>query len=63
MITSSDGPIQGQKTQARPTNLPEREKPLTGARRRLGRLINLDERHLIDLQIENEYRRLQARKG
>lgn len=62
MITSSDGPIQGEKTQTLLRRLSKPTERVTGARRRLGHLFEMDERHLIDLQVEHEYHALQARR-
>jgi hypothetical protein len=56
MIVSGDDPSQGRKAQSRASELTERAKPLTGARRRLNHLFDLDERVLIDLAVEQEAR-------
>ena len=65
-ITSSDEPNPGPKPQSTPADSTSRAERLTPARRRLGRLIDLDERELIDLAVEVEFfgfRELPARNS
>lgn len=56
MTRSFQAPIPGCETQTQPADLTERAQRLTTARGRLARLIDLDERELIDLKVEMEAR-------
>jgi hypothetical protein len=55
MIVSGDDPSQGSKAQSRAADLTSQPERVSGARRRLGHLFELDERHLIDLQVADEF--------
>lgn len=56
MIVSGDDPIQGRKAQSQAVDSTINVQSASPKRSRLAHLFELDERHLIDLQVEQELR-------
>jgi hypothetical protein len=56
-ITSSEAGFPGSEAQTLLRKLTKPQQTASGARRRLGHLIDLDERDLIDLQVQDAYQR------